>query len=286
MFAANVTDRTHSLVVQGGAIYAARQSGLYRIRADGEAQNLFRTWLPDQAMPALALAVDDASGLMLAGIQGGVARSTDSGANWEAIQLRAPAPLVTCLAAAPDFASGGCILAGAFEDGVFRSTDGGATWLAVNHGLYDHSVYALALSPRFAEDGLVYAGAGAGVYASHNGGRLWRDLNMPAGDETALSLALADCGALYAATESHGLLRSRDAGETWESLLATDGAVNAVALADETRIIAQVDDRVLRSNDGGSSWNEMVAAGVGCLSLDGDSLVLAMTDGSIRRTDC
>lgn len=234
-------------------------------------------------MTALAVAIDDVSGMMLAGIHGGVARSTDGGAFWEAIQLRAPAPLVTCLAAAPDFAAGGCVLAGTFEDGVFRSVDGGATWQAVNHGLFDHSVYALTLSPRFGEDGLVYAGTSSGIYASQNGGRLWQDFIMPAGDETVLSLALADCGALYAGTESHGLLRSRDDGDTWEALLATEGAVNAIALAGASRVIAQVDDRALRSSDGGSSWNDMVAAGIDCLSLDGESLVLAMTDGSIRK---
>ncbi|MYD09397.1 MAG: hypothetical protein F4X02_05055 [Chloroflexi bacterium] len=285
MTAANVTDRTHSLVALGGAIYAARQSGLYRIPAAGEAQNLFRAWLPDRETPALALAIDAGCGLMLAGIQGGVARSMDGGANWEAIKLRAPAPLVTCLAAAPGVADGGCILAGTFEDGVFRSADGGATWQAVNHGLFDHSVYALALSPRFAEDGLVYAGTGSGVYASQNGGRLWQDLIMPAGGETALSLALADSGALYAGTESHGLLCSQDGGDSWETLRKTYGAVNSLALARDGTIIAQMDDRVLRSKDGGASWNELVGDGVECLSLDGESLVLAMSDGSIRRAD-
>ena len=283
MTAVNIADRTHSLVAQSGAIYAARQSGLYRIQAEGEAQNLFRAWLPDQEMPALAVAIDNASRIILAGIHGGIACSTDGGESWEAIQLRVPAPLVTCLAAAPDFAAGGCVLAGTFEDGVFRSIDGGANWQAVNHGLFDHSVYALALSPRFSEDGLVYAGTSSGIYASQNGGRLWQDLTMPEGDETVLSLALADCGALYAGTEAHGLLRSRDAGETWETLLATEGAVNAIALAGASRVIAQVDDRVLRSSDGGSSWNDMVAAGIDCLSLDGESLVMAMTDGSIRK---
>lgn len=285
MTAVDLMDRTHSLVSVRGAIYAARQSGLYRIHGPGEEQNVYRSWLPDQAMPTLAIVIDDDSGLMLAGIHGGVARSTDGGDAWEAIQLRAPAPLVTCLAATPDFASGGCVLAGTFEDGAFRSTDGGATWLAVNHGLFDHSIYALALSPRFAEDSLVYAGTGSGIYASENGGRLWQDLTMPAGDETALSLALAECGALYAGTETNGLLRSRDDGETWESLLATDGAVNAIARADAMRIFVQVDDRVLGSTDGGASWVKTVADEVDCLSLDGESLILAMSDGNIRRQD-
>lgn len=283
MSALDLMERTHSLVAAGGAIYAARQSGLYRIHAPGEAQSLYQFWLPDQDIPTLALAIDAGGDLMLTGIQGGVARSTDGGATWEAVQLRAPAPLVTCLATAPDFAADGCVLAGTFADGVFRSTDGGATWLAVSHGLFDHNIYALALSPHFVEDGVAYAGTGSGIYVSDNGGCLWRDLSMPAGDETVLSLTLADSGALYAGCEAHGLLRSSDAGETWETLLETEGAVNAVELADDSRIIVQVNDAVLQSPDAGASWKESIAGDVDCLSRDGESVLIAMSDGSIRR---
>ncbi len=283
MTSVELKHRAHSLVAHGGMIYVARQSGLYRVDTAGEAQSLFRSWLPDQDLPALALAIDAGGDLLLAGVQGGVARSTDGGACWQALQLRAPAPLVTCLAAQPDFAVRGCVLAGTFADGILRSTDGGATWLAVNHGLFDHSIYALALSPRFAEDDLAYAGTGSGIYASENGGRLWRDLSMPAGDETVLSLALAESGALYAGTEGHGLLRSNDAGENWEMLLETASAVNAIALADDSRIIAQVDDRVMRSCDGGTCWTEMVAGDVNCIARDGETLLIAMADGGICR---
>ncbi len=283
MTSIEVMQRAHSLISAGGAIYAARQSGLYRIPAQGEAQSLYRSWLPDQAMPTLALAIDAGGDLILAGIHGGVARSTDGGASWEAVQMRAPGPLVTCLAATPNFAAGGCVLAGTFADGVFRSTDGGATWLAVSHGLFDHNIFALALSPRFAEDSVVYAGTGSGIYTSENGGRWWRDVSMPAGDETVLSLALAESGALYAGCEAHGLLRSHDAGKTWETLLKTEGAINAVELIDDSRIIVQVDDCVMRSSDGGASWKESIAGDVDCLALDGETLLIAMADGSIRR---
>ena len=283
MSAVEIKERTHSLAAHDGAIFAARQSGLYRVDNKGAALSLFHSWLPNQAMPTLALAIDAGGGLMLAGIQGGVARSTDGGANWEAIPLRSPAPLVTCLAAPADFAGGGCVLAGTFEDSVFRSTDGGVTWLAVSHGLFDHSIYALALSPRFAEDGVAFAGTGSGIYRSENGGRLWRDLIMPAGDETVLSLALADCGALYAGTEANGLLRSRDEGETWETLLEAEGAVNGVLLLARGAIVAQVDDGLLISRENGASWSEVAAVNVDCMALNanGEMLLVAKADGRI-----
>ncbi len=283
MTSTDANDRTNSLLAAGDAVLAARQTGLYRIGASGDERNLYQSWLPGQELPTLAIAA--AGDLLLAGINGGVARSQDCGATWKAKPFRAPAPLVTCLALSPGFESDGCALAGAFEDGVFRSTDGGESWRAVNHGLFDHSVYSLALSPDFVMDGIAYAGTSSGIYRSENGGRLWWDVIMPAGDETVLSLALAEKGALYAGCETHGLLRSKDVGESWETLLKTDGAVNAVALTASGAIITQVDDGVVLSRDDGASWSELAAANVDCMALDadGDSLLVALADGAVRQ---
>jgi len=285
MTSIDTIERTNCLLAAGDAVYAARQTGLYRIGAGGDERNLYRSWLPDQDLPTLAIAA--AGNLLLAGINGGVARSEDGGVRWKAHHFRAPAPLVTSLALSPAFDEDGCVLAGSFEDGAFRSTDGGESWTAVNHGLFDHSVYSLALSPQFDSDGIAYAGAGSGIYRSENGGTLWWDLNMPVGDETVLSLALAESGALYAGCEAHGLLRSCDAGVSWEALLETDGAVNGVALAKHGAIIAQVDDGVWLSRDDGASWSEVVADNVDCVAMedDGATLVMAMADGTIRREE-
>ena len=284
MMSIETLERINSLLATDDLIYAARQSGLHRLTAAGDnSRSLFESWLPGQDVPTLAIAAYGE--LLMAGIKGGVARSADGGASWEAQQFRAPAPLVTCLALSTDFDDDGVVLAGTFEDGVFRSTDGGISWRAVNHGLFDHSIYALALSPEFAHDGIVYAGTGSGVYRSENGGRLWWDLTMPADDETVLSLALAESGALYAGCEAHGLLRSNDAGLSWATLLETEGAVNAVALMPDGAIVAQVDDGVLLSRDDGASWSDIITVGLDCMALDISSktLLLAMADGSIRR---
>ena len=283
MTTVDILDRTHSVIKSGGMIFAARQTGLYRIGAQSDAQNLFRTWLPEDDVPTLAITVDSSAGLMLAGINGGIARSADGGRNWEAVQFRSPPPLVTCLALSSAFEDDGCVLAGTFEDGIFRSTDGGKSWRAHNHGLFDHSIYCLALSPSFAYDGIAYAGTGSGVYGSQSGGRFWQDLVLPAGDEAALSLALSADFALYAGTESQGLLRSCDAGHSWQTLMGTQGAVNAIEAIGESTLVAQVDDTVLRSIDGGATWVELVSQGVDCLALAGETILLAMSDGSIRQ---
>ncbi len=286
MTAVDVLDRSHSLVALDDAILVARQSGLYRVSANGAAQNLYADWMPNQDVPTLALAILP-DGTLLGGINGGVARSDDNGGRWEAIQFRSPPPLVTCLAASTEN-GGDCILAGSFEDGIFRSADGGRSWRAHNHGLFDHGVYCLGLSPDFGRDGVVYAGVDSGLYKSLNGGRLWEDMTLPADDASVLSLALspafADDGTLYIGTESHGLLRSEDRGETWETALATERAVNALALGQAGTVLAQIEDSVWRSTDG-ENWTIWIAKDVECLALDarGESLLLGMTDGLIRR---
>ncbi len=279
-------DRAHGLLRLGSATYIARQSGLYRIGSGGQPENLYANWRPGEDLPTLALAAPAKSGLLLAGIHGGVARSKDGGQSWQAQPFRLPPPLVTCLAPSPNFAADGCILAGSYADGIFRSSDGGQTWLPGNHGLFDHSVYCLALSPNFAADGLAFAGTSSGLYKSENGGRLWQDVAMPADAETVLSLALSLNFALdktlYAGCEAHGLLRSCDGGENWTTLLANDGAVNALALTDTT-LVALLDDTVLLSDDDGERWQTLIEEAVDCFILDGENILLALADGRLSQ---
>ena len=286
MTAVELTERTHAVAAAGGMVYAARQSGLYRMGAAGEWQSLYRGWQPGNGLATLAIALDADGRELLAGIHGGVARSRDGGGSWQAVAFRAPPPLVTCLSPALDFAGADGILAGTFQDGVFRSGDGGRSWRAHNHGLFDHSVNCLVRSPSC--DGVIYAGTSSGIYRSDNGGKLWQDLVMPADNETALCLELGQAGRrIYAGTEAHGLLRSADAGASWEGLLQGAGAVNAIALAADGSLVAQVEDAVLRSADDGASWSEIEARGVDCLTLDERrrQLILALADRGLRRIE-
>ena len=263
-------DRTYQALRAGDCVYAARHSGLWRIDPDGAQRNLFANWQVADSMPALCVAARDDT--LLAGVHGGVARSFDGGRSWEAISFRLPPPLVTCLCL-----GSACLLTGTFADGSFRSADGGASWQASNHGLFDHSVNCLALSPHSADDGTVYAGTSTGIYISHNGGRLWQDLDFGSGHENVLSLAVAEDGALYAGCEAHGLLRIEAARV--EQIEVGAGAVNGLALIAD-RLAVQLDDRVMASQNGGATWRT-IADGADCLALADDALLLGMADGQI-----
>lgn len=292
-----ITDRTYTVAEVDGAYFVARQSGLYRLApSNGAARNLYQGWQPEAEIATLDIAMspgfssDGCDGLILTGINGGVARSEDGGATWSALAMRMPAPLVTCLALSPGFASDRRVLAGSYEDGMFLSDDAGQSWAAFNFGLFDHNIFCLALSPEFPVDGAVMAGTSSGVYRSVNGGRLWEDLTMPAGDEAVLSLAFspeyADDRSILAGTESHGLLRSGDDGLTWEPFYKCEGAVNSiVCLPTVAGLAIQVDDSVLAYETGDSSWRQLAAAEVhvAAKSEDGRALLLGMADGSVQR---
>jgi photosystem II stability/assembly factor-like uncharacterized protein len=288
-------DRTHALIEGEAGITVARQSGLYRIRAEGDAgRNLYQSWQPEQKVATMAVAQSPnfaADGTILAGIHGGVARSSDAGASWEAKAIRVPPPLVTSLALSPAFATDGIVLAGSFEDGVFRSDDGGRSWGAFNFGLFDHNVYCLALSPGFAVDGVAFAGASSGIYRSENGGRFWHDLPMPSGDETVLSIAVSpqfsSDGTVLAGTEARGLLRSSDGGASWGRMNAPEGPVNAIIVLDAVdghlRLAALIDDGAYFSASG-EAWREVAASAVHAIAAGRDgSLLLGLEDGSVRR---
>lgn len=288
-----ITDRTYALAEADGAYFLARQSGLYRVAPANGGRNLYQCWQPENDIATLDIAIWPrfaTDGMILAGINGGVARSEDGGATWAPPAMRMPAPLVTCLALSPAFASDRRVLAGSYEDGIFLSDDAGQGWAAFNFGLFDRQIFCLALSPDYPVDGLVMAGTSSGVYRSVNGGRRWEDLSMPAGDEAVLSLAFspeyADDRTILAGAESQGLLRSTDAGLTWAPFYACQGAVNAIlCLPAVAGLAIQVDDTVLAYDASSGGWQQLAAADVhvAAISEDGRALLLGMEDGSVRR---
>ena len=291
-------DSIYAVAEVNGSLYLARHSGLYRSPLSSvDWRNLYQSWLPNDAVPTLAIAASPhvaADGILLAGISGGIALSEDGGDTWAARHFRNPLPLVTGLALSPAFANDRTILAGTYEDGLFRSTDGGKSWQAGSFGLFDHSILCLALSPQFADDGRAFVGTGSGIYISENGGRLWHDCALPL-DDAVLSLALspdfAADRALFAGTEANGLLQSSDGGATWRVCCPMEGAVNALLLiaagSPNHRLVALVNDSLVGSTDGGASWTSVVDGGVQALTLAADSrsILLAMADGSLQRLE-
>lgn len=287
--------------------FAAQISGLYRSTDGGE------TWQPafmvlglPEIPPALAVAVppDTAEARdVLVGVNGGIVRSWDGGQNWESALLPSPPPVVLALASSPNFAQDGLLFAGTLEDGVLCSSDRGRRWVAWNFGLLDLNILCLAISPAFATDETLFAGTQSGIFRSTNGGRAWREVDLPFGFEAVLSLAVspnfAHDATLFAGTENHGLWRSQDGGHTWECVgesVFTE-PVNAICLdpqyPDRPHCLVLQGGVLFASQDGGESWqlwreaelagNEITAVYVP-MGFAPDTLVLVgFADGTVQR---
>lgn len=261
----------YSLTAHGGLFLAGSTSGLYRSEDDGQ------TWRPateslglSEPVPATAALFSpdyDGDHTIVAGMAGGILRSGDAGAAWALANTPPPPPTITAMAVSPNFVEDGVLLAGTMEDGILRSSDRGYRWALWNFGLLDLSIFSLAISPDFARDDTIYAGAETGIFCSTNGGRAWREVDLPVGFETVLCLGISpDFAAddvLYAGTETHGLLVSHDRGATWAKLGegVLESPVNSIYVspdyAQRKELVVLCSGAAWLSRDGGQRWSAL-----------------------------
>jgi hypothetical protein len=288
-------------IAQDGQAWLASPAGLFH-RAQG-AWHARSSGLPFPQTGAVACiqGLENRLPLLLAaGLEGGIARSFDSGAVWQSCwieQARAP---VSCFVASPNFPHDAVLLAGTQGDGILRSTDAGRFWHLSNFGLRNFEVYALVSAGEWGWRETVYAGTADGIYVSPNGGRAWKFCGLKGKAVLALaaSTEFAASPTLFAGTDGLGLWRSEDAGKTWQPVNFTGAdsgassapySVNAIAwvpfpplsAGDSPResilLAATAESGILRSTDGGDTWQFTQAPGndipsVMCLSGLGSEL--------------
>jgi len=282
--------------------FAARLSGLSVSRDQGQTwQSAYQTLALSQRLPTLAVALAPGRSrkcVVFAGYNGGVLRSLDGGVTWENMPLRLPAPAVAALAVSPDFRRDSLVFAGTLADGVFYSGDGGAHWQTGNLGLMDMNVFCLGISPAFAADQTIFAGAQSGLFCSRTGGRAWREVDLPVGYDAVISLALspnyAEDGVLFAGTETHGLLRSADAGRHWQALgqTALSNSINQIVLAPayprRPRLLVLHDGSLSASDDGGATWQPLAQSAETVVAVlapsgfeDGQPVLMGLESGQV-----
>jgi hypothetical protein len=134
-----------------------------------------------------------------------------------------------------------------FTAAIIRSTDWGDTWEFVDpHPRLEGGIWALALDRRVQDR--LFAGGSYGVMRSDDGGASWRYVllarNLP------IVMGLEYIGqTLYAVSQENtrpppdgygppltdlGLYRTRDGGETWDTLAVPHGAGGAEALVEDS----------------------------------------------------
>jgi photosystem II stability/assembly factor-like uncharacterized protein len=305
----SLQDYVYKLVGCGRTCFAARNSGLYRTEDAGRTwQTAYQSLDTTEPLPTLTVAISpdfEHDPRIFAGLSGGIFRSLNNGQAWENIPLPPPPPVISALELSPNFEEDGVVFGATLEDGVLFSADRGYHFGAWNFGLLDLNILCLAISPDFARDETVFVGTQSGVFRSMNGGRAWREVELPVGYEAVLSLALSPDFArdriLLAGTERQGLLLSADAGESWQRLggdVFTE-ALDAIHLAPNfsthPEILALHAGNVLHSTDRGETWtpwreNSLAAEEVTAIlapgGFDAGALILVgLVNGNILRLD-
>ena len=218
------------------------------------------TWVPlgPEGVQVNALGIDPSSPMTVyVATSVGIFRSTEGGANWEAINVGLT--ILDARALAIDPANPMNIYAGTFGGGAPRSSNGGDSWQ--ESSLAPKAVQALAIDPD--DPMTLYAGTfTSGIFKSSSGGVDWDMV-----DATRFVLALAiDPGqttTVYAGTSfPTGVLKTTDGGDNWQSRNngITQPDVQALVIDPvnpQTLYAGTFAGGVFKSSDGAASWQAM-----------------------------
>jgi photosystem II stability/assembly factor-like uncharacterized protein len=290
----------------GGIFVANSVAGVFR-SADGG-----QTWT-DTNFPARADETKVArltmapNGILFAATGTIIERSEDGGQSWTYLPNLPTGFEVTALAASPNFAADGVVLAGGnyATQQLLRSADGGKTWQTVFDGGSVEGasdVATIAFSPNFAADGTVYAWLQyGGLLRSTDGGQNWTLLPGDKSDVFAQTLAVSPDGRrLYLGALYGGLYVSEDGGQSWQDLTGNIPGErtwsSALAFGPDGTLLLGTDIGVYHSLDGSQSWNQASAGlpldpdrnlpqGVRALAFSGPRLYAALVNGGLYVSD-
>jgi photosystem II stability/assembly factor-like uncharacterized protein len=264
---------------RAGVIHAGTDAGLYRSDDSGATWRLLDT--PMSGSMVWSIAIDPVEPrVMFAGTgtpsKPGIYRSTDEGRNWEhlPVEIAAECPAVGTprpTAITVDPTDHRHVWVGLEVDGVRHSADGGDTWTRVNGQLPNpdvHSVLVVAGPPK-----TIFTVVNDDVWRSTDDGQTWqpaharevfpwhypRWIAVKPDDSRTLFVTVGDTTPGRIGT----VMRSRDAGATWQSLglpVSPNSAMWTVSLsasAPDTVFAASRYGYLYRSDDAGDSWRKL-----------------------------
>jgi photosystem II stability/assembly factor-like uncharacterized protein len=177
----------------------------------------------------------------------GMFRTTDSGANWTAINSGITNDTILSCAT-----NGADLFAGSQSGGVFRSEDNGGSWVAVNAGLTNLRVSAL-----LSNNTTLFAGTWcSGVFRSSDSGQTWISTNMGLPDTVYVNAFAISGTSLYVACDGQGVFRSTDGGATWTSASSglTNTSVTVLTTIGADLFAGTFGNGIFLSGDSGVNW--------------------------------
>lgn len=230
--------------------------------------------------------VESPAGTLIAGTYGdGIYRSTDGGTTWSVVEettQRSSGPLITATIAVD---SHGWILSGS-RVGLFRSKDDGLSWEFVQYeNVHSESIQTIASAPS----GQLFLLAYHTLYRFDEDRDVWVDTGGNAGGFTQ-ALAVLDSTTIFAGgrdleTDTRGLLRTTDSGQTWE-MMALEEFINFIDIDEAGRTFAGTDNGVYRSLDQGETWEQLELPQVTMIGTYGeDNVIVGLQDEGLFRSE-
>jgi photosystem II stability/assembly factor-like uncharacterized protein len=260
-------------------IYAGSDVGLYRSEDGGEHWQLLDNPLKGSMIWSLTIDPVD-PGVMFAGTgtpnPPGLYRSTDAGETWQQQPMdivdecpNVGVPRITGIAVDPvDHRS---VWAGIEVDGVRHSMDGGSTWTKIDGQIPNPDVHHMLVTAGPPKT--VFTVVNDDLWRSTDDGETWepsharetfpwhytREIVAKPDDPKTVFVTLGDATPGRIGT----LMRSSDAGATWQSLSfpvqpnSAMWTISIAADAPDTMFAASRYGYLYRSDDGGDTWRKL-----------------------------
>jgi hypothetical protein len=231
----NVTKGVSDLIRIGNSIMAVQGNNIHR-SSIGSHYWLKVGVLNGGTHPNLAVI----GNILFAGIWGGVYMSTDSGANWTAVDNGLTNDNINVL-----IANGSNLYAGSAGSGVYFSNDSGTTWTSI--GLDTLGIISLACNGNN-----LYAssyGWNNGLFLSTDNGVNWTDITIGLNSYQRWINAIAITGNhLFIGTAGEGVLVSNNNGGSWTSINTglTEDLISSLAIIGDN-LFAGTLSRVFKS---------------------------------------
>ena len=188
------------------------------------------------------------------------------------------------------YAGTGSYSGGHFTNSIIKSVDGGRTWAPSGVGLTTGLIDQILVDPMNPDRLYARAQAGDGsVFVSTNGGVRWEPLvvTLP-----VYCLAVgrgATQSVLYAGTARNGILKSADAGASWNASGLDGFAFFAIFVDpnDSNRAYAspgRFGGDSFRTVDGGATWQRLLSVSLLAMDPSHPHTLYANGDGTIRKS--
>lgn len=206
-------------------------------------------------------------GTALAGVEiGGMMRSTDGGLNWARYGDLPPDVQIFSMLAANDV-----VLMGTLAHGLLRSIDNGATWQEVA----DATVLAMAANANS-----IYAGTDSGILTSSDGAA-WMSMSYPPLHDLRKLVLFNNAPLVYGTHANPMILQDG----IWVELDNAPNPLHTLAVSPDGALLASGSEGLLRSTDAGASWQTAVEGGAGIVAhicVQGDGLGFAGSGDGTR----